>query len=340
MVIKLLNRETRIRFCGLNDLTSTWPTQAYVVADENVQDLHGAAWSDYNTITVPPGEESKSWEETGRIVRELIREGADRRSAVVALGGGVVGDLAGFAAAVLMRGINLIQVPTTLLAMVDSSVGGKTGIDLPEGKNLAGSFWPAAEVTVVPEVLKTLPKSQWLNGSAEVWKYGAIMDRAFFEELEGSPISGDLDQAERIVRKCIELKADVVQKDEFETTGLRAILNFGHTVGHSIEWAQNYQGLAHGEAVSVGMVAEARLGEELKITPAGTAERLRRALKMQGLPVDVPTELDPQELIQAMRRDKKAVDGGLAFSLLEDLGACKLFRDVSSDEVCKVLTAP
>jgi 3-dehydroquinate synthase len=299
--------------------------------------LHGHALGDLPVNVIPAGEESKTWDAAGGVVRWLAEAGADRKASVAAFGGGVIGDLAGFAAASYMRGVSLIQVPTTLLAMVDSAIGGKTGVDLPEGKNLAGAFWPAKEITVVPKLLKTLPKREWLNGSAEIWKYGAILDAELFAELEKHPISQDIDQTEPIIRRCIELKAQTVEADEFETTGLRAILNFGHTIGHAIEWAQNYKGLAHGEAVSVGMILEAELGEQIGTTEKGTASRIRLAMAHQGLPTRLPDGLEAKNLISAMRRDKKAESGRLAFSLLDRIGACKLVKDVPEDEVLAVL---
>jgi 3-dehydroquinate synthase len=254
----------------------------------------------------------------------------------VAFGGGVVGDLAGFLAATYLRGVPFIQVPTTLLAQVDSSVGGKVGIDLPEGKNLVGAFYPPTSVQIPLECLHTLPERELRNGSAEVLKYGLIQDAALWHELE-EPLGVGTPRLETVVRRCIELKAEVVAEDELETTGRRAILNFGHTIGHALEHRYEYGTLLHGEAISVGMVAEARLGELLGMTPAGTAVAIAKRFEAWGLPTTDPALQEPDSLIDAMRGDKKAQDGRLAFSLLEGIGACKLVEQVDEQVVRRAL---
>jgi 3-dehydroquinate synthase len=247
---------------------------------------------------------------------------------VIAFGGGVIGDLAGFAAASYMRGVPLIQVPTTLLSQVDSSVGGKVGIDLPEGKNLAGAFYPPAVVHICREVLDTLSERQMRNGMAEVWKYGFIMDPKLLPQLPPKA-----DALQEVIRRCTELKAQIVEDDEYETRGSRAILNFGHTVGHAIEQVTGYGPVLHGEAISIGMVIESHLGERLGITKAGTTEQISTHLSDYGLPTKMAPALDIDQLVHAMRRDKKAEAGSLAFSLLTKIGECKLIKGVPEGEV-------
>jgi len=238
-----------------------------------------------------------------------------------------------------MRGVPYYQIPTTLLSQVDSSVGGKVGVDLPEGKNLAGAFYPPAHVSISVELLQTLSRQQFANGMAEVWKYGFIMDSELVGLLEEKAIEPNDSNLESIVERCIALKARVVEADEFETTGLRAILNFGHTVGHAIEFATGYGTLLHGEAISIGMVAEARLGELLGITPAGIWREIQRNMKNQGLPTSHLVLHHSELLLNAMLGDKKAANGKLAFSLLTDIGRCKLVEDVPASAVQEALRA-
>ena len=303
----------------------------FVVTDENV----GAALGVSDCLAVPAGEQSKSLRVFGEVL-EWLAQRAHRSSRVVALGGGVVGDLAGYAAASFMRGVRLLQVPTSLMAMVDSSVGGKVGIDLDGGKNLAGAFWPPEQVLVPLDALATLPARHFANGAAEVWKYGAILDSELFSRLESAPLAPGVETGE-VVFRCVELKRGVVEEDEHETTGRRAVLNFGHTVGHAIELATGYGPVLHGEAVAIGMVCEALLGESLGETKAGTAERLRKGLASQGLPTRLPGGGSRDVLVQAMRRDKKAGRNGLAFSLVSEIGACRLVVGVPEEDVLRTL---
>lgn len=304
-----------------------------VVTDENVR---AALRVDRECCAVAPGEQSKCLETYGKVL-EWLSLRANRTSRVVALGGGVVGDLAGFAAATFMRGVPLLQVPTSLLAMVDSSIGGKVGIDLPTGKNLAGSFWPPTEVAVPIDALDTLPDEHFTNGCAEVWKYGAIMDASLFERLAKDGLTKKSKGLAEVVMRCIDLKRQVVEEDEHETTGLRAILNFGHTVGHAIEHQQGYSGLLHGEAVAVGMVVETRIAESLGIAEAGLSSTIATALAGQGLPTKMPKGLAAESLVQSMARDKKADRNGLAFSFVSHIGACSLTRGVPPQDVRRIL---
>jgi 3-dehydroquinate synthase len=299
------------------------------------------------TLTLPPGEQTKSLAHLAEICRWLAQNGATRKSTLVAMGGGVIGDLVGFAAATYMRGIQYIQIPTTLLAQVDSSVGGKVAVDIPEGKNLVGAFHQPAAVYIPIDLLQHLPSRQFNNGMAEIWKYGFIMDRELTERLQKNPQPTGNDLHE-IIEACIRHKAHVVAEDEFETKGLRAILNFGHTVGHAIEQALGYSSLLHGEAISIGMVAESRLGELLGLTPPGTTQIIRSCLEASSLPTRFFAQFgpqhmhqdrlaDPEALVNAMRRDKKATSGKLAFSLLTSIGGCKLIDGVEEQFVYQAL---
>jgi len=243
-----------------------------------------------------------------------------------------------------MRGVPFAQIPTTRLAMVDSSVGGKVGIDLPEGKNLVGGFKPPEAVYVCVETLSTLPKCRLIEGMAEVIKYGAIMDADLFDELKNSAFdydaviqngskSGVLD----LIKKCIRHKASVVERDEYELTGLRATLNFGHTVAHAIEKTMNYEGITHGESVAIGMVVESRLGKALGYTHPDCEEQLREVLGKNGLKVEIPGGVSSQDLLESMRLDKKVGKNGLAFAFIQNIGTCKLYTGIEDAPVLSVL---
>jgi len=335
MIVRHSLGEYPIEFCDLEMAVGGLPEDRVIVTDENVS----TAWKrlipvDERTIVLPPGETTKSLTWYAEVVRELARRRCSRKTTLVAIGGGVIGDLAGFCAASYMRGIKYVQIPTTLLAQVDSSVGGKVGVDLPEGKNLVGAFWPPTKVAICAEVLVTLPPRQFANGMAEVWKYGFILDADFVNRLSRKEAS-----ISEVLRHCIELKAAVVEADEFERLGIRAKLNFGHTIGHAIEKVLGYEEFLHGEAISIGMVAEAILGERLGVTAPGTTEILRDELESQGLPVEWSGLRDADGLIAAMKLDKKASSGRLAFSLLTRVGECKLIEDVPESDVRSVLSS-
>lgn len=313
-------------FAPYSDANCMW------ICDTNVEAAYGAQFPKA-PIVFPAGEASKDLATFGELLGRLAREKAHRQTVLIAVGGGVTGDLVGFVAAAYMRGIRYVQVPTTLLAQVDSSVGGKVGIDLPEGKNLAGAFHPPVEVRISVDLLATLPDRQIRNGMAEVWKTAYILDKALLRTLRAG---GSRDRQE-LVARCVARKAEVVAEDEFETKGLRAVLNFGHTIGHALEQATGYTRLLHGEAVAVGMVAEARLGEALGITPPGIADAVRADMQSEGLPDDDPLLAEGPRLLDAMRRDKKARGGRLAFSLLTGEGECKLVHDVPEEAVLQAL---
>ena len=291
--------------------------------------------------TMPAGEASKTLARFGEAIDAIARAGARRDATVYALGGGVVGDLAGFAAAAWMRGVDCVQLPTTLLSMVDSSVGGKTAVDLPQGKNLVGAFHPPRAVLADTGTLRTLPIRELRAGLAEVVKYGAIVDADFLDWLDAHAdalLAMDDDAlAEAIARSCAH-KAAIVERDPFEH-GERALLNFGHTFGHALETEQGYGGLIHGEAVAVGMVQAARLSERLGLAPAADTTRLRDLLLRFGLPVDPPPGMDPDALIAHMRLDKKTQAGGLRFIVWEGAGRARVEADVPEDTVRDVLQA-
>jgi len=275
-----------------------------------------------SVFTVPPGEGSKCLDQLGALYDAFAGARIDRRSAVVALGGGVVGDLAGFAAASYLRGIDFIQVPTTLLAQVDSSVGGKTGIDLSAGKNLVGAFHQPRLVLADLDTLATLPERELVAGMAEVIKYGIIMDPEFFEFLEVNHVavySHQPDAMAHVIARSCELKAEVVSKDERES-GLRAILNYGHTIGHAVEAAAGYGRYLHGEAIAIGTVAAGKLSQMLAGLSDADAERIEALLLRYRCPVRLREPLAEQALFQAMLLDKKTRGDELRFVLARRIG--------------------
>ncbi|MEO6228427.1 MAG: 3-dehydroquinate synthase [Thermomonas sp.] len=292
----------------------------------------------------PAGEASKTLTHFSATIDALAAHGATRDACIYALGGGVVGDLAGFAAACWMRGIDCVQLPTSLLAMVDSSVGGKTAVDIPQGKNLVGAFHPPRAVFVDTTTLRTLPPRELRAGLAEVVKYGAIMDTDFLGWLESNTnglLAGDaVSLADAIARSCAH-KAAIVERDPFEH-GERVLLNFGHTFAHAIETEQaaflGYGGgVNHGEAVSIGMVLAAKLSSALGMADTGDGERLRTLLQRFGLPVALPADLDPSALLARMRLDKKAQGSGLRFILLDRAGAARIVAGVDEAAVLATL---
>ncbi len=273
-------------------------------------------------IVVLSGEPSKSVEGLSEIYRGFARAKLDRQALVIALGGGVVGDLAGFAAATYLRGIDWFHVPTSLLAQVDASVGGKTGINLPWGKNLAGSFHQPKGVLIDPEALDTLPEEEFRNGMAEVIKIAAVVDEDFFAFLEKNRAAiFDLESAalHRTLCEAVSLKAKIVSEDERES-GKRMLLNFGHTLGHSLESAEGFEGLRHGEAVSIGMAGAANLCAEEKICPAEDRDRLLLLLRDCSLPTRWPDQVDIEIALQALTYDKKRDKGKLRMVLMEKIG--------------------
>jgi 3-dehydroquinate synthase len=291
---------------------------------------------------VPSGEQSKSYAQMQLLYDQLVDMAADRRTIVVAVGGGVTGDLAGFVAATYARGLRFVQVPTTLLSMVDSSVGGKTGINHPRGKNLIGAFHQPIGVLIDLTTLNTLPDREYRSGLAEVVKYGVILDHEFFDYLEKNVEGLNARSPEvlrHVVARSCELKADVVRQDEYETTGLRAVLNYGHTFGHAFEALSGYGGLLHGEAVSIGMICASRLAESLnRITSKETARQTELLIRL-GLPVEVPKELHSrqQDIVNCMMLDKKTEGRELRFVLPSRIGHVDVVKGVMPEQALNCL---
>ncbi|MGG6296050.1 3-dehydroquinate synthase [Leptolyngbya sp. AN02str] len=293
-------------------------------------------------ILLPPGERFKTPASLQKIYDAALNHRLERSSTIVALGGGVIGDMAGFAAATWLRGIHFVQVPTTLLAMVDASIGGKTGVNHPHGKNLIGAFHQPRLVLIDPEVLKTLPSREFRAGMAEVIKYGIIWDANLFEQLEQAPrldqqryVSPELMQT--ILTRSCEAKAHVVSKDEKES-GLRAILNYGHTVGHAVESLTGYKVVNHGEAVGIGMVAAGAIAQSLNLWDAESAQRQDALITKTGLPTQIPAGVEPDAIITALQTDKKVADGKVRFILPTRIGEVKITDQVTANTLRPILS--
>jgi 3-dehydroquinate synthase len=308
-------------------------------AAETTRLLEGAGFLP-TTITLPAGEKTKSLKFVGQCYDALSKHRLERKSFVVALGGGVIGDLAGFVAASYLRGIPFVQIPTTLLAQVDSSVGGKVGINLPAGKNLVGAFYQPKLVICDLATMDTLPARELSSGLSEVIKYGIIYDAAFFRVLERQmevALRRDPTVLSKIIARCCEIKAEVVSQDETET-GLRAILNFGHTIGHALEAVSGYGKYLHGEAISIGQVYAARLSQKLFGLPAGEVERVRALLKRAGLPTEVAMSAPVKEkILAAMKLDKKVSHGEIKFVLAREIGKVEIGIKIPEPEVRAIL---
>jgi 3-dehydroquinate synthase len=325
-----------------------------VVTDAHVAEMHlaallqalGAAGLDARPIVLPPGEQTKSFAGLEQLAGELLHTGVDRSGLIVAFGGGVIGDLTGLAAGLLKRGIGFAQIPTTLLAQVDSSVGGKTAINTKAGKNLVGLFHQPRIVIADTGVLASLPRRELLAGYAEVAKYGALGDSAFFEWLEANgakALGGDAPAMVRAVAHSCRMKADVVARDERET-GDRALLNLGHTFGHALEAATGYSDrLLHGEGVAIGMALAFRLSVKLGLCPGQDAERFVRHLKAVGLPTSIADIPGPRPsvdvLLEHMAHDKKVADGKLTFILVRGIGQAFVTREVPMAAVREILAS-
>lgn len=328
---------------SLSELITGW-SHAIIICDEKVVQTFGKTveGSLIKTgkrtamLVVPSGEENKSLAILSQLWDRMLVDKADRKSVVVAIGGGVVGDLAGFAAASYTRGLRFVQVPTTLLAMVDSSVGGKTGINLPLAKNMIGAFWQPHAVWIDTSTLDSLPDREFRSGLAEVVKYGVIMDESFFDHLEehaDAILARKHEHIQHIVRRSCELKAQVVSQDERETTGLRAILNYGHTFGHAIEAKTSYGRFLHGEAISIGMTMAGQMAVRLDLWPQECQKRQTSLLRKFGLPTSF-SEVPGEQLIEAMQLDKKTEHGKLNFILPTRIGQV---RSISNCEFADIL---
>jgi 3-dehydroquinate synthase len=321
-------------------------TRALIIADEHVQGhaakvsqaLQTAEFQTHQAVR-PSGEGQKSLSVAAELYDRLVDMQADRRTLVVAVGGGVIGDLAGFVASTYARGLPLLMVPTTLLAMVDSSVGGKVAVNHPRAKNMIGTFHQPIGVWIDCATLDTLPDREYRSGLAEVVKYGVIMDAELFGYLEKNVqaiLQREPAAVQHIVTRCCQLKADVVAKDEREETGLRAILNYGHTFAHAFETAAKYSHWLHGEAVAAGMICASRLAEKMNLIPGDITQRQVRLLQAFGLPI-APERWPIPDLVTVMRSDKKALAGKMRFILPRKLGEVALFDDVPEPMVEQVL---
>jgi 3-dehydroquinate synthase len=312
--------------------TISRPCRCAVVTDSNVAPLYAevlqaslaSAGFQPFLITIPAGESSKSLSHVGGICDAMIEAGLDRSSLLVALGGGVVGDLAGFAAAVFYRGIPYVQIPTTIVSQVDSSVGGKTGVNASGGKNLIGSFHQPRLVIADTETLRTLPEREFQEGFAEVIKHAAIRDPSMLDALDDLP---------PLIARNVAIKAAIVAEDEFETQGLRALLNFGHTIGHGIEAAAGYGTLLHGEAISLGLIAACRLSMRKSGLGVEDAERISSALSSYNLPMRLDSSISSDAIFSALMKDKKFTAGGIRFVLLRGLGDAFVSQDVTEHDI-------
>lgn len=312
-----------------------------IVTDENVArhylatvdaSLNAAGFQTHQAV-IPAGEEHKTITGAAGLWEAFLEAGLERGSTVLALGGGVVSDLAGFAAATYLRGVRWAVAPTTLLAMVDAGLGGKTGIDLPQGKNLAGAFHSPSLVIIDPKVLATLPETEFRSGMAETLKHGIIADPHLYRmclEMDGSPA-----RLEEMVSRAAAVKVQVIRADPFES-GRRAVLNLGHTIGHALELASGYS-LRHGEAVAIGLAAETRLAEELGLAGKGLTQKLRADLQKLGLTVDIPSGLDPGEIMAALKKDKKKAGGSVRFALASKIGAAEVGIEIDERRIWNAL---
>jgi 3-dehydroquinate synthase len=293
---------------------------AGLYAEHILASLQGAGFTP-RIITVPAGEAYKNLDTVQKLWNEFLGQGLDRRSTVIALGGGVIGDMAGFAAATYMRGIHWICLPTTLLSMVDASLGGKTGFDLPQGKNLIGAFYPPKLVLADPQLLQTLPNAEFISGMAEVVKHGVIADPELFD-LCARGLDCVRENLEQVVKRAMAVKIKIIEDDPYEK-GFRAALNLGHTVGHAVELVSRFS-LRHGEAVAIGMIAEAKLAERLGWVEEGLSDRIAEVLSALGLPIQIPKELPREEIIRTMRVDKKRNAKAIRFALPVEIGRVEL----------------
>lgn len=300
-----------------------------IVTDDNIAKFHlekvksilRASGYESQSVLIPAGEEHKNLETVSRLWECFLENGLDRKSTVIALGGGVIGDLTGFAASTYMRGINWIAVPTTLLSMVDASLGGKTGFDLPEGKNLIGSFYPPKLVLADPTLLLTLPERELISGMAEVVKHGMISDPGLFD-LCSRGLDWVKANLEDIVKRAVAVKVKVIEGDPYEK-GFRAALNAGHTVGHAVELVSKFE-LRHGEAIAIGMVAEAKYAERIGVAKKGLSQGIAQVLSMLGLPTSIPDGMPRAAIIRAMRVDKKKNAANIRFALPVEIGKVEL----------------
>jgi len=317
------------------------PRRCAIIADSNVAPLFAerakqslkSAGFDPILITIPAGEQSKTLEQAGTVCDQMIAADLDRQSFVIGLGGGVVGDLSGFVAAIFQRGIPHVQIPTTLLAMVDSSIGGKTGVNTRDGKNLLGAVHHPLLVIDDVDLLKSLPRRELSQGFAEIIKHAIIADAEMFDALQHV----DLTNLAPLIQQNIEIKARIVAKDEFDRTGERAVLNFGHTVGHAIERAGNYREHLHGEAISLGIVAACAVSMKRAGLPKDQRNAIVDLLKKFELPTQLPPTFPREKILEALPRDKKFEDGKVRFVVTSKIGSAKVSSDVTMEDIREAL---
>ncbi|HST30085.1 MAG TPA: 3-dehydroquinate synthase [Chthoniobacterales bacterium] len=321
------------------------PGQCAIITDTNVGPLFAGALAknlrsvgyEPKLITVPTGERAKTLEQAGEICEQMLGAGLDRQSFLIGLGGGVIGDLSGFVASIFERGIPHVQIATTLLAMVDSSIGGKTSVNARAGKNLIGAVHPPILVLDDVDVLKTLPQRELNQGFAEIIKHSIIADAEMFGQLEGvEPKNIDFPP---LIRRNVELKARIVEQDEHEREGERALLNFGHTVGHGIERAADYRGIAHGEAVSLGMIAACLISMKKAGLAKAECDRIADLLHKFQLPTRVPKDFPREKIGDALKFDKKFVRGEIRFVVTPEIGSANLSTDVTMDDIRAAIAA-
>ena len=327
----------------IKSLTSINSSKAAVVTDSHVGPLYAEtvisslneAGIETTLITVPAGEASKSMEQATSVCREMLNSGLDRKSFLVALGGGVVGDLAGFCAAIFQRGIPCVQIPTTIVSQVDSSVGGKTGVNTPEGKNLLGAFHQPQLVLADVDTLSSLPEREFNEGFAEIIKHAAIRDESLLKLVEQRDQIRD--HLIPLVSRNVLIKANIVEEDERETTGIRALLNFGHTIGHGIEAAGGYGRFLHGEAISLGLVAAIRLSSANSSLTVEEGDRLIACLEQYGLPIKLPDDISDEAILISLQRDKKFEDGQIRFVLLNQTSQAFVSSDITTEQIARAI---
>ncbi|MEM9016815.1 MAG: 3-dehydroquinate synthase [Verrucomicrobiota bacterium] len=333
-LVPLIEEHTSIRGCKAALVTDSIVAPLYADA---VRRSLSEAGIETTTITVPAGEASKSMDRVTEVCREMLRAGLDRKSFLVALGGGVIGDLAGFAAAIFQRGIPCVQIPTTIVSQVDSSVGGKTGVNTPEGKNLIGAFHQPQLVLADVDTLDTLPDREFNEGFAEIIKHAAIRDASLLDLVEER--SKIRDHLTELVSRNVAIKAAVVEEDERETTGTRALLNFGHTIGHGIEAAGGYGRFLHGEAISLGLVAASRLSVIHSTLSQEESDRIIACLDKYDLPSTLDHDIKEESILTTLARDKKFEEGQIRFVLLGQLGHAFVTPDLTEADLRSAITA-
>lgn len=322
-----------IKNCGVEIRKVSKAKRVMVISDSNVFPIYGdtvvnslkANGFDVFSYVFEAGEQSKKLETIYAFYNELVNNGFTRSDLIVALGGGVTGDMSGFAAATYLRGIEFVQIPTSLLSQVDSSVGGKTGVDIPQGKNLVGAFWQPNVVLIDPDTLDTLTDHFFADGMGEVIKYGCIKNEELFKTLEEKDAKEIIDD---IIYECVKIKRDVVERDEHDH-GERALLNFGHTLGHAIEKEYNFEGISHGQAVAVGMVMMTKASEIAGITPNGTADRIAKLCEKYNLPTTDKTPVE--NIVKSSFSDKKSSAGNISLIVLNKIGDSKIHPVAKSD---------